>query len=166
LTNRLKEEAGYSLVEVMVSILLLSIAIIPMVGMFDAGLKTATTGSNYDKARAFANERLERTKVLSYTQVRDVFPYESPGNPPPTPPPRPSGTTGVYTSTILDIPANVKLPNGTYTVRKEYVSVNPSGNLANSGTGSDTRLIRVTIKVNWSSSNSINVSGVVAGGVS
>lgn len=151
--------------EVMVSILLLSIAIIPMVGMFDAGLKTATTGSNYDKARAFANERLERTKVLSYPQVRDVFPYEAPP-PPPTPPPRPSGTTGVYTSTILDIPASAKLPNGTYTVRKEYVSVNASGNLVNSGTGSDTRLIRVTVKVNWSSSNSINVSGVVAGGVS
>jgi hypothetical protein len=140
----------------MVSILLLSIAIIPMVGMFDAGLKTATTGSNYDKARAFANERLERTKVLSYAQVRDSFPVNSS---------TPNGTTGVYTSlTSEQIPPNVKLPNGTYTVRKEYVSVNASGNLANSGTGSDTRLIRVTVKVNWSSSNSINVSGVVAGG--
>lgn len=142
----------------MVSILLLSIAIIPMVGMFDTGLKTATTGSNYDKARAFANERLERTKVLSYTQVRDSFPVN---------PSTPSGTTGVYTSPNPEpIPPNAKLPNGTYTVRKEYVSVNASGNLVNSGTGSDTRLIRVTVKVNWSSSNSINVSGVVAGGVS
>ncbi len=33
LANRLKNEAGYSLVEVMVAIMLLSIAIIPMVAI-------------------------------------------------------------------------------------------------------------------------------------
>ena len=36
------EESGYSLVEVMASIVLLSIAIIPMVAMFDVGLRTVT----------------------------------------------------------------------------------------------------------------------------
>ncbi len=50
--NRLRNETGYSLVEVMVAIMLLSIAIIPMVSMFEAGLRVAVLGSNYDKARA------------------------------------------------------------------------------------------------------------------
>ena len=39
MTERFKSESGYSLVEVMVSIMILAIAIIPMVGMFDLGLK-------------------------------------------------------------------------------------------------------------------------------
>ena len=157
MTKLFKEESGYSLVEVMVSILILTIAIIPMVGMFDTGLKTATTGSNYDKARAFANERLERAKVLSYAQVRDSFPVSSS-----TP-----GAGGVNTSSNIDVPASAKMPaNSTYKVRKEYVAVNAAGNLANSGTGSDSRMIRLTVTVNWPSGNSINVSGVVAGGVS
>jgi Tfp pilus assembly protein PilV len=64
-----KEEAGYSLIEVVVSILLLSIAIIPMVGMFDMGLKTATTGSHYDQARALANANLEKVRSLPYADA-------------------------------------------------------------------------------------------------
>lgn len=63
----LEGEAGYSLVEVMVSIMLLCIAIIPMVGMFDAGLRAAVLGSNHDKARALANEKLEEIKALPYS---------------------------------------------------------------------------------------------------
>lgn len=48
----LKEERGYSLIEVMVSIIILALAILPMVGMFDMGLHGVTASSNYDKARA------------------------------------------------------------------------------------------------------------------
>lgn len=156
MTRLLKEESGYSLVEVMVSIVILSIAIIPMVGMFDVGLKTATTGSNYDRARAFANERLERTKVLSYAQVRDSFPVGSS-----TP-----AAGGTYTSPSQTVPAGASLPSGaSYTVRKQYVrvplDVSPAA-LQNSTT--DSRMLRVTVTVNWASGNSINVSGVVAGG--
>lgn len=62
----LKEEGGYSLVEVVVAIMLLSLAIIPMVGMFDAGLRAAVLGSNYDRARAVANEELEEIKALPF----------------------------------------------------------------------------------------------------
>lgn len=50
----------------MVAILILAIAILPMVGMFDAGLRAAEVGSNYDEARALANEKLEEIKALSY----------------------------------------------------------------------------------------------------
>jgi prepilin-type N-terminal cleavage/methylation domain-containing protein len=62
----LRDESGYSLVEVMVAIIILAIAILPMVGMFDAGLRASTEGSNYDRARALANEKLEEIKALSY----------------------------------------------------------------------------------------------------
>lgn len=67
--NKLKNEAGYSLVEVTASIVILSIAIIPMVGMFDAGLRAATTGSKYDTARALANANLEKVKALPYARA-------------------------------------------------------------------------------------------------
>lgn len=65
--DRLEDEAGYSLVEVMVAILILAIAIIPMVSMFDAGLRAAVTGSNYDRARAIAGEELEEIKALPFS---------------------------------------------------------------------------------------------------
>ena len=58
----------------MVSIIILAIAILPMVGMFDMGLNSATTGSNYDKARALANLKLEEAKSLPFETVKDNFP--------------------------------------------------------------------------------------------
>ena len=64
--SRFKNEAGYSLVEVMVAIMLLSIAIIPMVSMFDAGLRAAVLGGNYDQARAIAGEELEEVRALPF----------------------------------------------------------------------------------------------------
>lgn len=64
--RRLTEESGYSLVEVLAAIMILSLAIIPMVGMFDAGLRAAATGGNFDKARALANEELENIRALPY----------------------------------------------------------------------------------------------------
>ncbi len=63
LTERTRGESGYSLVEVMASIIILTLAIIPMVGMFDMGLQSATRGSNYDKSRALANLKLVMTNV-------------------------------------------------------------------------------------------------------
>ena len=63
MVDRLKNEAGYSLVEVMVAIFILAVAIIPMVGMFDTGLRAAVLGGNYDRGRALANEKLEEVWV-------------------------------------------------------------------------------------------------------
>ena len=62
----LTTESGYSLVEVMVSMIILTIAILPMAGMFDMGLNSATRGSNYDKARALANLKMEEAKSLPF----------------------------------------------------------------------------------------------------
>ena len=74
----LNEERGYSLVEVVVSILILSIAIIPMVGMFDMGINAATRASDYDKARALANLKMEEAKSLPFVDVQDNFPEGTP----------------------------------------------------------------------------------------
>jgi prepilin-type N-terminal cleavage/methylation domain-containing protein len=79
--KRLREESGYSLVEVMVSIIILAIAILPMASMFDMGLNSATAGSKYDKARALANLKMEEAKNLSFADVENDFPEA--GNPTP-----------------------------------------------------------------------------------
>ena len=105
-----ESESGYSLVEVLAAIMILSLAILPMVGMFDAGLRAAVLGSNYDKARALANEKLEEVRAL---------PYEWPGGaadsvvelyPPATPV---TGTEGMFTYTVLTkfVDANFSSPH-------------------------------------------------------
>ena len=87
----LEDESGYSLVEVMVAIMLLAIAIIPMVGMFDSGLRAAVSGGNYDRGRALANEKLEEVKVLSYKDLVAKYP---PGAYPPSAPACSTGVSG------------------------------------------------------------------------
>lgn len=137
-----KSEAGYSLVEVMVSIILLSIAIIPMVAMFDVGLNMATRSGNYDQARTFANQRLESAKDLSYANVRDGFPTTG------------CTPTGASEKTCSNLTAG--LPEGleSYSVTKRYIDEE----LANSGT--DQGLMKVSVTVNWNS-NSYTATGVV-----
>jgi prepilin-type N-terminal cleavage/methylation domain-containing protein len=148
LTRRLRDEAGYSLVEVMASIMILAIAIIPMVGMFDMGLQTATRGSNYDKARAFASQQLELAKARSYDQVKNSFPTAS-------------STPNPDFSATLTVPTGAGLPTGsTYTVAKRYVSTN-AANPSFTNASSDQGLIRITVTVSWSG-NSYSTVGLKA----
>ncbi|MDQ4127120.1 MAG: prepilin-type N-terminal cleavage/methylation domain-containing protein [Actinomycetota bacterium] len=65
-----KSESGYSLVEVMVATVVLTVAILPMVGMFEAGLQAATAGGYYDRARTCAGQKLEQAKSLPYEAVK------------------------------------------------------------------------------------------------
>ena len=65
-------ESGYSLVEVMVAMVVLIVAILPMVDMFEAGLRAATTSGDYDGARACAGQRLEQAKSLPYEAVKSM----------------------------------------------------------------------------------------------
>lgn len=70
--ERLRNESGYSMVEVMVAIVILMVAIIPMFTMFDVGLRTATTSSNYDKARSLAQKHVEFAQSMEYgNAIRD-----------------------------------------------------------------------------------------------
>lgn len=152
----LKEERGYSLVEVMVAIMVLTIAIVPMISMFDMGLKLATKGSDYDKARALANLKLEEAKSLPFSDVENNFPE--------------TGTTydgsGQYQSDWLTQPGAV-FTNFEYRITKQYMAqptcqtpTCPSQDFASSNTA--TSLIRVTVTVRWGNGNTFTTFGLRA----
>ncbi len=153
--RRLTDEAGYSLVEVMASIMILTIAIIPMVGMFDMGLETANKGSEYDKARTLANRKLEQAKGLTYAQVKDGFPIASS-----TP-----GSDGSYTSSYL-VSAGADFTGFEYRVEKQYLTQPPlvptSSSQSFSTSSSDQAMLKVTVTVRWDGSKTYSTSGVVA----
>jgi prepilin-type N-terminal cleavage/methylation domain-containing protein len=67
-------ESGYTLVEVMVAIVVLTVAIIPMVGMFDAAIRATNASGDYDEARTCAVQKLEQVKSLPYETVEDGLP--------------------------------------------------------------------------------------------
>jgi prepilin-type N-terminal cleavage/methylation domain-containing protein len=60
------DASGYSLVEVMVAIVVLTVAVVPMVGMFEAAIQAANASGDYDKARTCAVQKLEQVKSLPY----------------------------------------------------------------------------------------------------
>ena len=140
IAKRLREESGYSLVEVMVSIMILAIAILPMFAMFDTGLHAATRGSNYDIARALANKQLEQAQSLSYGTVRTAFP-----NAPCT-----FDNNGLCAAEDLEVPI-AEDPNGEfdrfrYAIRKQYVE--PVGNGFDDAED-DTGMMQITVEVGW-----------------
>ena len=57
------------MVEVMVAIVVLTVAIVPMVGMFDAAIGAAKASGKYDEARTCAVQKLEQAKSLPYETV-------------------------------------------------------------------------------------------------
>jgi prepilin-type N-terminal cleavage/methylation domain-containing protein len=69
-----KSAAGYSLVEVMVAMVVLTVAVVPMVGMFDAAIGAADVSADYDKARTCAVQKLEHLKSLPYEAVEGGLP--------------------------------------------------------------------------------------------
>lgn len=144
--KRLKNEAGYSLVEVMVAILLLSIAIIPMVGMFDAGLRAAVLGGNYDKARTLANKQLEVAKGIPYATVRDNFPTGTGA---------PNAVSGTITSSNQ---TDAEFSGFSYTVTKKYAAIGPSGIAPNAAARN---MMQITVTVNWQG-KSYSTTGLVS----
>jgi hypothetical protein len=160
LRKRLKEESGYSLIEVLASMVLLTIAIIPMLGMFDTGLRGITTSSNYEKVRALANLKMEEAKSLPFDSadnaiqdVKDNFPEPA------------GGTLSTYNEgpglERSDPKAEPGFPNSmTYVIDKQHMQQpTASGNWNTSGT--PTGLIRVTVRVNWNG-NTYQTYGLVA----
>jgi len=148
----LKKEAGYSLIEVVVSIIILSIALLPMASMFDMGINSATEGSQYDKARALANMKLEEAKSLSFTTVRDNFPQ--------------TGNATPYT-TVNWINGPVGFGGFQYRVEKHYMNQPPqiptstSFPLGVAPSGTTTGLIRVTVFVQWDDGTTFTTYGLV-----
>jgi prepilin-type N-terminal cleavage/methylation domain-containing protein len=66
-----KSTAGYSLVEVMVAMVVLTVAVVPMAGMFDAAIGAADASADYDRARTCAVRKLEQIKSLPYEAVQE-----------------------------------------------------------------------------------------------
>ena len=143
----MREEAGYSLVEVMASIMILTIAIIPMVGMFDMALNAATRGSDYDKARTLANGKLEEIRAL---------PYDTPGSP----------ADSVVELFPPGTPVNGSQGSLTYTVTTTYFTENPdTGNLEPADNAPTRPMMRIAVTVTWGGSNSFTTTGFVAAGL-
>ncbi len=55
----------------MVAIVVLTIAILPMAGMFDAAILAANASGDYDEARTCAAQKLEQAKSLPYESVEN-----------------------------------------------------------------------------------------------
>lgn len=136
--------------EVLVAILLLSIAIIPMAGMFDAGLRAATQGSRYDQARALANKQLEIAKNIPYATARDNLPSGT-GAPPAT-----GLSAGVIESSSQ---TDADFPGSTYKVRKAYVRL---GTTSVDEDASARTMMKVTVTVDWGSGPPYSVTGLVS----
>ncbi len=123
--ERFKQESGYSLVEVMASILLLSIAIIPMVGMFDVGLRTATASGHYDEARALAAGSLDKVRSLPYTDARVTY---KPANATPTAGAPVSCSSGIFTCNVTTTYVNDSLTPDSAATNKIRVVVTVTWN--------------------------------------
>ena len=160
----LNVESGYSLIEVLASIVILTLAIVPMVAMFDTGLRGVTSSSNFDKARALANLKMEEAKSLPFDStdatvqdVNDNFP-------------EPAGTTPAYDDgpgrCISDWksvtgPASADFTNFQYRVEKQYMNQPTAAAPDFTNSPTPTRLIRLTITVRWGSSNTYTTFGLV-----
>ncbi|CAN5697754.1 hypothetical protein BH24ACT22_BH24ACT22_19340 [soil metagenome] len=135
MSRRFRNESGYSLIEVLVAIVILAVAILPMVGMFDAGLRASVVGSKYDRARVLANENIEKVRALEYEKARADYPPN--GTPV-------SGTKGIYD----------------YEVDTEYAKLDGAEIVENP----DARgMIKVTVTIEWED-KSYTTSGLVAEG--
>ena len=149
MTERLKNESGYTLIEILVAILLLSIAIIPMVGMFDAGLRAAVLGSNYDKARALANGTLEEVKSLPFADDGDannLLERYTPVNEPGPPVGLGAGTPVSCDEDIFDCEVTTTYMNEDYATEAS----------------TRTLWIKIDVVVRWDGSKSFRTSGLVA----
>ena len=125
----------------MVSIIILALAILPMVGMFDMALNGVSASSHYDKARTLANLKLEEAKTLPFTDVEGNFPEAGDPTPYDEPDTWLQGEDEDADFSGLD-----------YRVVKQYMVQPPTnpGSSVNFGTsGTPTGLIRLTVEVRW-----------------
>jgi hypothetical protein len=130
------DELGYSMMEVLAAIIILSLAIVPMVGMFDAALRAAVLGSNYDNGRALATEKLEEAKALPYDSVVELYP---------------PGTRGCSGAVV---------PGFDCEVRTAYASLGTATVVTGGSSGT---MMQVTVTVSWGG-GSYSTSGLVSKG--
>src|SRR5215212_3008406 len=139
----------------MASIILLSFAILPMAGVFDMGIEGATAGSNYDKARTLANLKLEEAKSLPFDSTNNAVQDLNDNFP------ELAGTTtaydgsGRYQSAWKSVtgPASANFANFQYRIEKQYMEVPTASSVQFNTSSAATKLIRVTVTVQWGDGN-------------
>lgn len=120
----------------MVAIMLLALAIIPMVGMFDAGLRAAVLGSNYDQGRALAGKQIAIAKSLSYSEVKANYPTS----------PAAFDGSGLSVTTGR---TDADFPDFTYDVRKQFKNPPAPGDPNFTDSSTDVGVMKVTVIVRW-----------------
>ena len=134
-----KGEAGSSLVEVTVAMVVLTLAVVPMVGMLEAGFRAATSSGEYDAARALAGSELEEARAL---------PYDRPG--------------GAADSAVERYappgPPDISVDGFTLSVQTAFVDKELSGTA-----GSPTGQMRMDVLVEWEGGRSYSTTGFVSG---
>ena len=117
----------------------LVLAVVPLVGMLEAGLRAATTSGEYDAARALANERLEEVRALPYSRPGGGADSAVERYAPPGPPDATESDLNVF-------------------VRTAFVDRDLSGPAGSPSTGQ----MRVEVLVTWDAA-SLSTVGVVSG---
>src|SRR5215203_5950637 len=146
----------------MASIIILALAILPMVGMFDMGIQSTTRGSNYDKSRALANLKLEEAKSRSFPDLESSFPVS---------PSTPNSASGYYDSGFIPVSgaAGANFTNFRYRVEKQYMKAPTASSTrfercdeTPNTCSTDTDLMRITITVQWADGNEYKTFGLVS----
>lgn len=117
----------------------LILAVVPMVGMLEAGLRAATASGKYDAARALANERLEEVRALPYSRPGGAADSAVERYAPPGPP---DATEGAFS----------------VSVRTAFVD----GRLSSPADAPPTGQMRVEMLVEWDG-GSYSTVGIVSG---
>lgn len=143
MSSRLENESGYSLVEVLAAIVILTLAIIPMVTMFDTGLRSASTSGNYDKARTLANTQLETVKGMEYETAETDYPPDDPPVP---------CNSGIFDCEVDTTHVYVDVPTGS-----------DAADYQNSVDSDDPKdMMRIVVTVEWGNGNSYSATGLAA----
>jgi Tfp pilus assembly protein PilV len=138
-TARWKDEAGSSLVEVTVAMVVLTLAVVPMVGMLEAGFRAATSSGEYDAARALAGAELEEARAL---------PYDRPGG----------ASDSAVERYAPPGPPDQTEDGFTLSVRTAFVD----GELSET-VGSPSGQMRIEVLVGWENDRSYSTTGFVSG---
>ncbi len=114
-----------------------------MVGMFDAGLRAASLGGNYDKARALAGAKLEETKALPYNKPGGMADSAVEIYPPGT-----TACTGIIPSSF------------SCQVQSVYARADSSsGTIVTDPTART--MMQVTVAVNWGGGKLYSTTGII-----
>lgn len=67
----MKKASGYILIEVLIAISILSLLVVPVIGMTSQGLQRLNTTQKYTEALYFAQGEMEYLKSLDYNQLSE-----------------------------------------------------------------------------------------------